>query len=1303
MNLIKYRLFFFILVLGCVANIAKAQYSLPESGLNITFDGVNFGTVDPLAAAPAATQLDSDNWAIDLDDDNDFDMGGDNTGGFGSLFEEGQDFTADNVDWSNFAAAEGFYSYNYNFGGINTDFPAVGLAVSGHEDFRNQDNSLIAKIENTSSLEYTDIELSLDAYYYYRYLAWYNGNTGIPDLFNLSIHYFIGDATSEITTDLSTATWTEISTLSINNETVDGWKQFTGTDLEINGISINTGDFLYLKFTFSPNGEQANPDPALAIDNISITPVGFGGTDATTTLSIQSEATPTLDPSYTSTTINIFSFNIVDNGAGDGFPTTFSELSLTNGTSNTVTDWSTLINSATLSDGTTSLAASPTSSSASITFSGFNYASTGDFGYVDNASTKTYTLTIDFVDTYAGSQNIDNELLQFLVQSSEISIEGVSSTFQTANSIETSSSNNILSVSADRLVLQDEPSVVGTGSTSDVYFGFSVRAEDAAGHLDLDDATGLTITESTQVLNSGGSLTFSTGSASANFSSGVYTFSDLFFSTSGDYTISLTSGASYTGANFTVTAATSWRSVADGDWGNSTGTVWQYFVDGAGWTSAAANEHPNATLADVGPVYIYNTVAIETAGIYNSDQLIIESSGILDVNNSFTINEDGTTSSRDLIIREGGTVDVEAEVTINGTFLVEEGNSLAGGGKITSGTGDYILDFGTSTNGYWESNGVLRYTADAIITITGNTTFFDNAESDQYPLLEITALRFDDLTSGGNTVTVNGIVYYTDPDVADRMHLGSDNYVVRNGLVSATGTLRYDDLTSMTGDTLFFGGDIHGQATEVDLTISSTAPTAVQLLDNVTSSGNDRLNFEVASGGTLLLGDYDADFGDWTFQSGSTIKVSNTAGFGADQFAGADALVINSGTVFHFNGTAAQNTGFGNLNGGITEIASLVIDNAAGTTLDSDVTLSSDLTFENGIFTTQNASPGILTVSSSVNFSGFSTTSHIQGPISIEAFADAKFIPIGANDAGTDFYRPAIVDPASSTTVILEYRRSDPNTDISNVFDTDGTYNPQALTTSGYFNITFGTTGTADIALFFDETNDAIAGSTDLIIAKYDNSAGEWVGYEATGFGADYLLATVNVDDVSDVYFTVASLTPDLLPVDLIAFKVETDGQESQLSWSTASELNNNKFEIEHSANGFTFSKVGEVEGAGTTNQQQFYSYRHSSPVVGINYYRLKQLDFDGAFEYSPIVRVIAEPIVSPLQLLQNPVKDQNLRFLYRANVNPDIWVYDLSGIKYSVEDSNNGSNSYEIDLNFLPKGMYILSVDDQKVHFIMN
>lgn len=94
-------------------------------------------------------------------------------------------------------------------------------------------------------------------------------------------------------------------------------------------------------------------------------------------------------------------------------------------------------------------------------------------------------------------------------------------------------------------------------------------------------------------------------------------------------------------------------------------------------------------------------------------------------------------------------------------------------------------------------------------------------------------------------------------------------------------------------------------------------------------------------------------------------------------------------------------------------------------------------------------------------------------------------------------------------------------------------------------------------------------------------------------------------------------------PITLSAFDAElTTSDFVQLTWSTASEINNDYFTIERSADGERYEAIGDIQGSGTTNVARSYSYEDRMPLAGRSYYRLKQTDYDGTFTYSPVVAI---------------------------------------------------------------------------------
>lgn len=105
-------------------------------------------------------------------------------------------------------------------------------------------------------------------------------------------------------------------------------------------------------------------------------------------------------------------------------------------------------------------------------------------------------------------------------------------------------------------------------------------------------------------------------------------------------------------------------------------------------------------------------------------------------------------------------------------------------------------------------------------------------------------------------------------------------------------------------------------------------------------------------------------------------------------------------------------------------------------------------------------------------------------------------------------------------------------------------------------------------------------------------------------------------------YPSPAQLCPVVLPVTLISFSAEPRNKMIELSWATVLEINNHYFEIQRSTDGVNFETIGRVNGNRQSTQEINYSFVDANPVSGINYYKLKQVDLDGRYEYSFVVKV---------------------------------------------------------------------------------
>jgi hypothetical protein len=101
------------------------------------------------------------------------------------------------------------------------------------------------------------------------------------------------------------------------------------------------------------------------------------------------------------------------------------------------------------------------------------------------------------------------------------------------------------------------------------------------------------------------------------------------------------------------------------------------------------------------------------------------------------------------------------------------------------------------------------------------------------------------------------------------------------------------------------------------------------------------------------------------------------------------------------------------------------------------------------------------------------------------------------------------------------------------------------------------------------------------------------------------------------------------LPMELVRFEGRNAGAVNHLTWATATEKDNDRFEVERSADAWEFEKLGAVPGAGTTQEERHYAWNDNDPLQGPNYYRLKQVDTDGQFTYSSMIHVHTENVES--------------------------------------------------------------------------
>jgi hypothetical protein len=225
-----------------------------------------------------------------------------------------------------------------------------------------------------------------------------------------------------------------------------------------------------------------------------------------------------------------------------------------------------------------------------------------------------------------------------------------------------------------------------------------------------------------------------------------------------------------------------------------------------------------------------------------------------------------------------------------------------------------------------------------------------------------------------------------------------------------------------------------------------------------------------------------------------------------------------------------------------------------------------------------------------------------------------------------------------------------------------------------------GTVTATDLRLLVDTDNDGLF-NDETPISGATLSAGnvyQFANVTAITNGRRFTLGTASI-----------SQTP--LPVTLTSFEATAVQGKVKLNWVTASETNNDYFEIQRSPNGALWENLNKVKGSGNSNTKVNYEATDELPMLGTSYYRLKQVDYDGVYEYSIVESV---NIARQNTIFPNPTVGNVILTSDDDNLNLDqILVFSSSGksVNDKVVIKVLSGTQLEIDLSSLPSGLYLI------------
>lgn len=195
--------------------------------------------------------------------------------------------------------------------------------------------------------------------------------------------------------------------------------------------------------------------------------------------------------------------------------------------------------------------------------------------------------------------------------------------------------------------------------------------------------------------------------------------------------------------------------------------------------------------------------------------------------------------------------------------------------------------------------------------------------------------------------------------------------------------------------------------------------------------------------------------------------------------------------------------------------------------------------------------------------------------------------------------------------------------------------------------------------------------------------------------------AVISSADFFKDWILVDNSTP--LPVTLLNFEVDCEIGFTVLNWSTASEINNDYFVIEKSTDAINFFPIATIQGNGNSNTVLSYTYTDETPNYATTYYRLKQVDFDGKFEYFNVV-VSTCTADENFNVNQLQLNDNVFGFTINTSSNEKltVYLYDYRGRIISQETIvvNKGNNPISLSKPHLSDGIYMLNIVGEKNHF---
>ncbi len=520
-------------------------------------------------------------------------------------------------------------------------------------------------------------------------------------------------------------------------------------------------------------------------------------------------------------------------------------------------------------------------------------------------------------------------------------------------------------------------------------------------------------------------------------------------------------------------------------------------------------------------------------------------------------------------------------------------------------------------------------------------------------------------------------------------YAGSGSYNVMSGITlikdltfSDGGVRNFSSNNITICNNLEIDGPISNNTQNIDITVNndllipsgtfnSGSSNVITVVGDLNISGGA---YEAGIGGNDVLNNLVLSSGSFNAGSGGSIGISGNITYSGGSFNGG-----SSTSQIILNGSGAQN-----LSGAFTTTAAfhnLEVNNSSGVNFGGDVDLENTLTLSDGLIA-PGANTFKLGASATVSPSTGSATSYINGRLHKEMNIGSSFtFPIGK--ATRWGYAGVNNVSTGGLTWQAEYYPAAPTSDseVDNLTPTDAV-TIKTVSQGEFWRISDGQSpgsASASVSLRWDGSSDVSAIKAEretLTVMEWNDGASSWDNHGGQSFSSGHTQSSGSLTSSTVVTFSEKVLTlgsenaANPLPVELVYFNGLLQDEAVLLTWLTASEKDNDFFEVQRSEDGKTFESIGIVEGGGNSTEAIQYDFYDEYPLFGTSYYRLKQVDFDGKFEYStPIsINYTYDGPALAASVYPNPTSQDNINIqIVTANYSNKVAVKVMDGMGRSI------------------------------------